>query len=102
MKLRPAVTAVVAVPAPLGLDELPQSVQRAPRRHKSLVGPRRCRKRATSTASPDWHRKRYLACPGLTGCGVVPAPPRSRLDDSCGSTSSSLENFLCFPTSASC
>ena len=67
------------------LDELPQLVN-VLRGEMSLVGPRPLPERDYEMLE-DWHRKRYLVLPGITGLWQVSG--RSELTSTTSSTSTS-------------
>ena len=68
----PRVTRVGAVLRRLSLDELPQ-VLNVLRGEMSLVGPRPLPLRDYAMLE-DWHRKRYLVLPGITGLWQISGP----------------------------
>ncbi len=76
MREDPRVTRVGSVLRRLSLDELPQLLN-VLRGEMSLVGPRPLPQRDYDRLE-DWHRKRYLVLPGLTGLWQVSG--RSELD----------------------
>ena len=59
------------------LDELPQLVERAARRDVARRAAPAARS-ATTSRLEDWHKKRYLVLPGITGLWQVSG--RSELD----------------------
>src|SRR5438046_8093705 len=72
----PRLTAVGRVLRRFSLDELPQLIN-VLRGEMSLVGPRPLPERDYARLE-DWHRKRYLVLPGMTGLWQVSG--RSELD----------------------
>jgi len=76
MKADPRVTAVGRFLRRWSLDELPQLIN-VLRGEMSLVGPRPLPRRDYERLE-DWHRKRYLVLPGMTGLWQVSG--RSELD----------------------
>jgi len=72
----PRVTGIGALLRRFSLDELPQLFN-VLRGHMSLVGPRPLPQRDYDKLQ-DWHRKRYLVLPGMTGLWQVSG--RSELD----------------------
>jgi exopolysaccharide biosynthesis polyprenyl glycosylphosphotransferase len=76
IRLDPRVTRVGSVLRRYSLDELPQLVN-VLLGHMSLVGPRPLPQRDFDRLE-DWHKKRYLVLPGLTGLWQISG--RSELD----------------------
>ena len=68
------------------IDELPQLFN-VLRGQMSLVGPRPLPQRDYDRLE-DWHRKRYLVLPGMTGLWQVSGAPSSTSTSSSASTSS--------------
>ena len=77
MRDDPRVTAVGRFLRRWSLDELPQLFN-VLRGEMSLVGPRPLPQRDYDRLE-DWHRKRYLVLPGMTGLWQVSGPLRARL-----------------------
>jgi exopolysaccharide biosynthesis polyprenyl glycosylphosphotransferase len=75
----PRVTRVGAVLRRLSLDELPQ-VLNVLRGEMSLVGPRPLPLRDYAMLE-DWHRKRYLVLPGITGLWQISGRSNLTFDD---------------------
>ncbi len=76
MRRDPRVTAIGRVLRRFSLDELPQ-LWNVARGEMSLVGPRPLPQRDYDQLE-EWHRKRYLVLPGITGLWQVSG--RSELD----------------------
>src|SRR5207245_882596 len=77
----PRLTRVGRVLRRFSLDELPQLVN-VLRGEMSLVGPRPLPQRDYERLE-DWHRKRYLVLPGITGLWQVSGRPRRRTARAC-------------------
>jgi exopolysaccharide biosynthesis polyprenyl glycosylphosphotransferase len=75
----PRVTHVGSVLRRLSLDEIPQ-VLNVLRGEMSLVGPRPLRLRDYAKLE-DWHRKRYLVLPGMTGLWQISGRSSLSFDD---------------------
>ena len=75
----PRVTSVGAILRRLSLDEIPQ-VLNVLRGEMSLVGPRPLRLRDYAKLE-DWHRKRYLVLPGMTGLWQISGRSSLSWDD---------------------
>src|ERR687889_388442 len=78
MREDPRVTSVGRFLRRWSLDELPQLLN-VLRGEMSLVGPRPLPIRDYERLE-DWHRKRYLVLPGMTGLRQVPGRPGTHLD----------------------
>ena len=81
----PRLTVVGRVLRRFSLDELPQLVN-VVRGEMSLVGPRPLPMRDFDRLE-EWHKKRYLVLPGITGLWQVSGRASSTSTTSCGSTS---------------
>ena len=75
----PRVTRLGALLRRLSLDEIPQ-VLNVLRGEMSLVGPRPLRLRDYAKLA-DWHRKRYLVLPGMTGLWQISGRSMLTFDD---------------------
>ena len=85
-----------ALPAALVARRAAAAVQRAPQRDVAR-GPRPLPQRDYDRLD-DWHRKRYLVLPGMTGLWQVSGRSSSTSTSSCGSTSSTSSAGRCSST----
>ena len=83
---RPAGDEGRVVPAPVLAGRCPAGAERPARRRMSLAPPRPLPIRDYRLLE-DWHRKRYLVLPGMTGLWQIAGRPTSSSTTSCGSTS---------------
>ena len=95
----PRLTSVGRVLRRFSLDELPQMIN-VLRGEMSLVGPRPLPMRDFEKLE-EWHKKRYLVLPGITGLWQVSGRSELTSTTSSGSTSSTWSGGRCCSTSRS-